>query len=81
MQSHSILTQAQNAASNAVLTPELIHPRYFLHKKRIPHAFRKNSAQIKVLPLQEKEIEFRKKWAQRQEVFIQHMPSTAVLGA
>ena len=83
MQSHSILRNAPfaDSVSNAVLTPEQIHPRYFLNKKSIPHMCRKNPAKITTQPLSEKEIAFRKTWANRQITFIKNLPSTAVLGA
>ena len=77
------MLQAEIVVSNAVLTPELIHPRYFSKRKSIPHIFRESSSKVaeKAMPLTAKEIEFRQAWENRQKIFIQHMPSTAVLGA
>lgn len=85
MQCHSILRNAPIAVSisNAVLTPEQIHPKFLQSKKSITHVARTFPSQCaeKAMPLTTQEIEFRKKWAQRQITLIQNMPSTAVLGA
>ena len=74
--------QAETSVSNAVLTPEQIHPNFFKMKKTHPHVHFKRKAHFNFLvPLPAYEIAYRKRWAARQEVFLKHIPSTAVLGA
>jgi hypothetical protein len=68
--------------SNAVLTPEQIHPNFFKANKKLPHVCCKRTAQFNYLvPLSECEIEHRKRWANRQFSMLANIPSTAVLGA
>ncbi|RKG30426.1 hypothetical protein [Acinetobacter tianfuensis] len=73
--------------SNAVLTPEQIHPNFFKANKKLPHVCtnrkrRKFTAQLSSLvQLSEYEIEHRKRWANRQFSMLANIPSTAVLGA
>lgn len=71
--------------SNAVLTPEQIHPNFFKANKKLPHICtnrkRKFTAQLSsLMPLSEYEIEHRKRWANRQFSMLANIPSTAVLG-
>lgn len=74
--------QPETSVSNAVLTPEQIHPNFFKMKKTHPHVHFKRKAHFNFLvPLPAYEIAYRKRWAARQEVFLKHIPSTAVLGA
>lgn len=68
--------------SNAVLTPELIHPNFFKMKKTHPHTSFKRQANFKnSVALTESDIEHRKRWANRQLSKLMYIPSTAVLGA
>lgn len=73
---------AETSVSNAVLTPEQIHPNYFKMKKTHPHVNFKRKADFNFLvPLRAYDVEQRKRWAARQQVILAHIPSTAVLGA
>ncbi len=84
MQSDSNLqnVSAKTSASNAVLTPELIHPNFFRMKKTHPHTSFKRQANFKdSVALTASDIEHRKRWANRQLSKLAHNPSTAVLGA
>jgi len=68
--------------SNAVLTPEQIHPNFFKANKKLPHVCCKRTAQFNYLvPLSECEIEHRKRWAKIQIIRLANIPSNAVIGA
>lgn len=72
----------QTSASNAVLTPELIHPNFFKMKKTHPHTSFKRQANFKdSVALTASDIEHRKRWANRQLSKLVHNPLIAVLGA
>lgn len=74
--------QAETSVSNAVLTPEQIHPNYFKMKKSLSHINQKNKPTFKdSAPLSTYDVEHRKRLALRQMSVIANMPSTAVLGA
>ena len=74
--------QAETTVSNAVLTPDQIHPNFFKMKKTHPHVQFKRQSNFKYsVPLSTYDIEHRKRWALRQMSVIANMPSTAVLGA
>ena len=74
--------QPETSVSNAVLTPDQIHPNFFKMKKTHPHVQFKRQSNFKYsVPLSTYDIEHRKRWALRQMSVIANMPSTAVLGA
>ena len=67
--------------SNAVLTPELIHPNFFKMKKTHLHTSFKRQANFKnSVALTANDIEHRKRWAILQVSMIANIPSNAVLG-
>ncbi|RLL46392.1 hypothetical protein D9K79_08040 [Acinetobacter cumulans] len=73
---------AETSVSNAVLTPEQIHPNFFKMKKTHPYVQFKRQSNFKYsVPLSTYDVEHRKRWALRQMSVIANMPSTAVLGA
>lgn len=83
MQSDSNLRNAQSETfvSNAVLTPDQIHPNFFKMKKTHPHVQFKRQSNFKYsVPLSTYDIEHRKRWELRQISVIAHIPSNAVLG-
>lgn len=83
MQHDSNLQNAQvkTSLSNAVLTPEQIHPNFFKMKKTHPHVNFKRISNFKhSVPLSSYDIEHRKRWAIRQVFVLANTPSTAVLG-
>lgn len=68
--------------SNAVLTPDQIHPNFFKMKKTHPHVQFKRQSNFKhSVPLSTYDVEHRKRWSIRQLSVIANLPSTAVLGA
>ena len=68
--------------SNAVLTPDQIHPNFFKMKKTHPHVQFKRQSNFKhSVPLSSYDVEHRKRWANLQLSVIANLPSTAVLGA
>lgn len=74
--------QPETSVSNAVLTPDQIHPNFFKMKKVLCHVNRKRTPileNIKSLP--DYEIEHRNRWAVLQVFVLANIPSTAVLGA
>ena len=74
--------QPETSVSNAVLTPDQIHPNFFKMKKTHPHVQFKRQSNFKYsVPLSTYDIEHRKRWVLRQMSVIANMPSTAVLGA
>ncbi|RLL33764.1 hypothetical protein D9K80_12690 [Acinetobacter cumulans] len=74
--------QPETSVSNAVLTPDQIHPNFFKMKKTHPHVQFKRQSNFKYsVPLSTYDVEHRKRWALRQMSVIANMPSTAVLGA
>ena len=66
--------------SSAVLTPELIHPNFFKINKTCSQAGFKKKYDVPQARLSDFERSYRKRWAERQLSYIEHMPSTAVLG-
>lgn len=75
-------TQSETSVSNAVLTPDLIHPNFFKMKKTHPHVQFKRQSNFKPsVPLSNYDVEYRKRWAIRQLDVLANMPSTAILGA
>lgn len=84
MQHDSNLQNAQpeTSVSNAVLTPEQIHPNFFKMKKISCHINRKRTPTFENMEsLSTYEIEHRKRWVIRQVFVLANTPSTAVLGA
>ena len=72
--------EAESEISNAVLTPEYIHPNFFKMKKTHPHVSFKRKTNLKhSVPLSSYDIEHRKRWALRQITVISNIPSTAIL--
>ena len=82
MQHDSNVEIPQAEISNAVLTPEYIHPNFFKMKKTHPHVSFKRKTKLKhSVPLSIYDIEHRKRWALRQKTMLLNIPSTAILGA
>ena len=74
--------QAETTVSNAVLTPDQIHPNFFKMKKTHPHVQFKRQSNFKhSIPLSSYDIEHRKRWAIRQVFVLANISRTAVLGA
>lgn len=74
--------QAETSVSNAVLTPEQIHPNFFKMKKTHSHTkMNRKSSHSHLVPLSIEDIEQRKSWSIRQISVIANIPSTAILGA
>ena len=74
--------QPETSVSNAVLTPDQIHPNFFKMKKISCHINRKRTPTFENMEsLSTYEIEHRKRWAIRQVFVLANTPSTAVLGA
>lgn len=67
--------------SNAVLTPELIHPNFFKLKQKHSHVNSLKRKGIKSKPVSSFETALRLRWASNQSTVMAQMPSTAVLGA
>lgn len=83
MQHDSNLQNAQpeTSVSNAVLSPDQIHPNFFKMKKVLCHVNRKRIPTFENMEsLSTYEIEHRKRWVIRQLSVLAHIPSTAVLG-
>lgn len=81
MRNHSNLQNVQPEISNAVLTPDLIHPNFY---KVINYASRCNyssKSSQKSRPLTEHEKKQRKQWQKRQIAILLMIESNAVLGA
>lgn len=75
-------TQSEASVSNAVLTPNQIHPNFFKMKKTHPHVQFKRQSNFKhSVPLSNYDVEYRKRWSTRQLAVLANIPSTAVLGA
>lgn len=74
--------EAEIEISNAILTPEYIHPNFFKMKKTHPHVSFKRKTKLKhSVPLSIYDIEHRKRWVLRQKTMLLNIPSTAILGA
>jgi len=74
--------QPETSVSNAVLTPDQIHPNFFKMKKTHPHVQFKRQSNFKhSVPLSTYDVEHRKRWSIRQLAVLANIPSTAVLGA
>jgi hypothetical protein len=67
--------------SNAVLTPELIHPNFFKMKQKHSHVNSLKRKGMKSKPVTGFEIAYRQRWASNQSTVMAQLPSTAVLGA
>lgn len=74
--------QPETSVSNAVLTPDQIHPNFFKMKKAICHVNRRRTPTFENLgSLSTYEIQHRNRWAIRQVFELANIPSSAVLGA
>lgn len=80
MSHQSVGEPIMHSNSNAVLTPELIHPNFFRMTKKLPHTTHSKRNPKQPKPLSSFENSLRQRWVLNQSTVMALLPSNAVLG-